>query len=148
MTSPLPTPSPVRIFWHDWPTLAAGMGIPIFWAVCIAFPLLARKAVPLPVWLPIVASIALALVVVWRIRRVQWLFAHGARTKGEIFDLKIAKDRGRLEFLFEVDGRRVRSWMPVHKTKAVLAMQPGRRVDVLYDAAAPRRAIVRALFER
>ncbi len=49
---------------------------------------------------------------------------------------------------FEADGRRVRSWMPVHKTKAVLAMRPGRKVGVLYDASAPRRAIVQALFER
>lgn len=137
-----------KILWNDWPTLAAAMGIPIIWAIYAGFPLLKRGIAPLPVILPGVASVALALVVGWRIRRVSRLFAHGERARGTIFDLHIAKDRGRLVFLFEVNGTRIRAWMPVHKTKDVLAMKPGRKVEVLYDAEAPKRAIVRELYER
>ena len=80
------------------------------------------------------------------IKRVADLFARGVAVSGTITDLMIAKDRGRLVFEFEAPGTRVRTWMPIHKTRDVLSLARGDRVDVLYDASAPRRAIVRTLF--
>lgn len=67
---------------------------------------------------------------------------------GVITALLIAKDRGRLEFEFEVEGKRVVSWMPIHKTKSVLSLSPGDRVDLLFDETKPTRAIVKALYAK
>ena len=135
-----------KLVWNDWPALASFMAIPITWAIHSGFPFLQRGAAPLPFWLPAVASVALVTVLVWRVRRVNWFFSNGTPAVGVITDLLIAKDRGRLEFEFEVEGRRVRSWMPIHKTKSVLSLSPGDRVDLLFDESKPTRAIVKRLY--
>lgn len=137
-----------KIVWNDWPALAATLAVPITWAVSAAFPLLHRVAAPTPLWLPMCASVLLAGVLAWRVARVHRLFATGKSVVGCITDLQIAKDRGRLLFLFELEGRRVRGWMPVHRTRAVLALAPGDTVTLLYDSRQPHKAIVRQLFAR
>lgn len=76
----------------------------------------------------------------------QLVFSNGTPAVGVITDLLIAKDRGRLEFEFEVEGRRVRSWIPIHKTKSVLSLSPGDRVDLLFDESKPTRAIIKGLY--
>lgn len=75
------------------------------------------------------------------------MLRNGRTAAGEITRLSITRDRGRLEFAFECKGRLIRSWTPVHKNRAVLALQPGVIVDVLYDPACPRRAIVKHLYQ-
>jgi hypothetical protein len=117
------------------------------WIIHFAIPYLQRNVVPFPLWFSVSLSVALVAVLSWRIRRVGWLFSHGVQTVGVITNLRIAKDRGRLAFVFDCNGRRVYAWMPIHKTKAVMALVPGDQVDVLYDEAKPSRAIVRKLFE-
>lgn len=137
-----------KLVWNDWPALASFMAVPIAWAIHFGFPLIQRGPAPLPLWLPAVASVALVAVLVWRIRRVNWLFTNGMPVVGVITDLLIARDRGRLEFEFEVEGKRVISWMPIHRTKSVLSLSPGDRVDLLFDETKPTRAIVKALYAK
>ena len=142
--------SPIRIMWNDWPALASWVAIPITWVIHFGFPYLQRGAAasPLafPLTLPVGVSVALIAVLLWRIKRVADLFARGVAVSGTVTDLMIAKDRGRLVFEFEALGTRVRTWMPIHKTRDVLSLARGDRVDVLYDAKKPRRAIVKSLF--
>lgn len=138
--------SPIRIMWNDWPALASWVAIPITWAIHFGFPYLQRGAAALPLALPVGVSVVLVTVLLWRIKRVADLFARGVAVSGTITDLLIAKDRGRLAFEFEARGTRVRTWMPIHKTRDVLSLARGDRVDVLYDANTPRLAIVKSLF--
>ncbi|WP_374336788.1 hypothetical protein [Methyloversatilis sp.] len=138
----------LRIMWNDWPALACWVALPVVWIIHWGFPYLQRGAVPLPLALPAGVSVALLAVLFWRIKRVADLFAHGVAVSGTITDLRIARDRGRLEFEFEAGGTRLRSWMPVHKTRSLLSLARGDRVEVLHDRCRPRRAIVRTLFAR
>lgn len=137
-----------KLVWNDWPALASSIAVPITWAIHFGFPLLQRGATPLPLWFPAGASVALVAVLAWRIRRVNWFFSNGTPVVGVITDLLIVKDRGRLEFEFEVDGKRVFSWTPIHKTKSVLSFSPGDRVDLLFDETKPTRAIVKGLYAK
>lgn len=138
--------SPIRIMWNDWPALASWVAVPITWAIHFGFPYLHRGAAALPLALPVGVSVALVAILLWRIKRVADLFARGVAVSGTITDLLIAKDRGRLAFEFEALGTQVRTWMPIHKTRDVLLLARGDSVHVLYDANAPRRAIVKRLF--
>lgn len=137
-----------KVVWNDWPALATAIAVPMTWMVQFGFLYLQRKATPLPLWLPACLSVVLIALLSWRIGRVRWLFVHGVPVVGAVTGLWIAKDRGRLEFVFEVGGERVRSWMPIHKTKAVLSLSQGDRVDLLVDPGRPTRAIVKRLFEK
>ena len=138
--------SPIRIMWNDWPALASWVAMPITWAIHFGFPYLYGGAAALPLVLPVGVSVALVAVLLWRIKRVADLFARGVAVSGTVIDLMFAKDRGQLVFEFEALGTRVQTWMPIHKTRDVLLLARGDRVDVLYDASAPRRAIVKSLF--
>ena len=135
-----------KLLSTDWPALAASIGIPIIWAIYFIFPLLQHSAIPLPIWFPSGISVALIIWLVWRIIRIARLFADGQLATGIITDLVLAKDRGRLEFTFEYQGKQVSSWMPIHQTKAVLSLTRGTTVEVLFDRNQPNRAIVKHLF--
>lgn len=135
-----------KVISTDWPTLAATLGIPIIWAMHFGFLYLRPTVLPLPIWFPVAISAGLIAWLVWRIRRVARLFAHGQVISGRVTYLSIAKDRGRLEFAFEYQGKLISTWTPVHKTKAVLALAPGAMVEVLFDTSHPTRAIVKHLY--
>ena len=135
-----------RTISTDWPSLAAAIGIPIIWAIHFLFPFLG-KAERLSVMFPLGISAFLLVVLCWRVQRVAQLFSSGLLIPGHVIRLSVAKDRGRLEFCFDFDGRRIHTWTPVHTTKAVLALQPGSPIEVLADRKQPRRAIVKCLYE-
>ena len=137
-----------KSIWTDWPALAAAVGVPIFWGIHFAFPYLRPGAQSSrPVILPIIATAGLAVVLLWRVRRISNLFATGRTAAAKILRLSISRDRGRLEFEFEHQGQLVRSWSPVHKCKAVLALKQGDVVEALFDPARPTHAIIRHLYE-
>ncbi len=136
-----------KIIANDWPSLASAVGIPIIWGIYYAFPYIRPGAALISILLPILISAALALVLAGRVRRVARLFSSGILTRAVVTDLRIERDRGRLEFAFEHGGRRISSWMPVHKTAAVMALIPGTAIEVLCDPEKPEKAIVKSLFE-
>jgi hypothetical protein len=63
-----------------------------------------------------------------------------------IQSVRIVRDRGRLEFVYELNGQAVKSWTPIHKSKRVLELRPLQEVDVLVDPARPKDAIVAHLY--
>lgn len=136
-----------KTVWTDWPALAVSVGIPILWVIHFAFPLLRSGAESSPpVAIAIVGTGLCAIILAWRIHRVFRLFAAGRTAPATITRVKIVRDRGRLEFAFEHEGELVRSWTPVHKNKAVLALEPGDVVETLFDPNNPTTAIVTHLY--
>lgn len=135
-----------KILWNDWPALAAGIAIPVVWAIHFGFSYLQSHGAGLPLWLPAGISLVMIAVLVWRIGRIAKLFAHGETASGRVLHLNIIKDRGRLTFEFDFAGKRIVTWMPIHKTQAVLSLSPGQRVEVLFDRSRPEDAIVMCLF--
>ena len=136
-----------KIILNDWPALASAVGIPIIWVIHYAFPYLRPGAVNVPSWLPVLISSAFALTLADRISHIARLFEHGLSARAVVTNLRIERDRGRLEFVFEYDGRRFASWMPVHKTEQVMTLIPGTAIEVLFNREKPEQAIVKSLFE-
>ena len=132
----------------DYPAFASAIAIPIFWLVYFGFPYLRPQSEGSPpIVLAVSTSLVCAIVLIWRVQRVSQLFASGRSAPGRVTRVAISRDRGRLEFSFEHNGDLVHSWSPVHKTKAVLSLQPGDSVDVLFDPNRPATAIVRQLYQ-
>ncbi len=140
-------PSIAKIVWNDWVAFFSAVGVPMVWGIHFAFPYLRKGATAAPTLAAGLCALALT-VVAWRIARVNALFISGSRAKGVITGVRIARDRGRLEYSFPVQGSTVESWYPVRKTRRVLALRVGEEVEILYDAREPRRAIVKELFQR
>jgi hypothetical protein len=139
-----------KIIWTDWPALFCAFAIPGIWIIGFVFPYLRHGAqfdttAALTVALPI--SVIAGGFLLWRIGRIQRLFALGRLVPGLVLDVRIIRDRGRLDFTYKLDGNRFRSWMPIHKNKQTLALPPNQEVEVLVDASRPSRAVVRHLYE-
>ena len=137
----------VRTLRTDWPALAASIGLPMFWSIHFLFPHI-QPGVNDPPSIAIAVSATLLCtgVLLWRFHRVARLFKLGRTAPGTITRLSIARERGRLEFAFEYEGEMIFSWTPIHKHKAVLALQPGDSVEVLFDPGKPTTAIVKHLY--
>ncbi len=135
------TPSLRKIIWNDWPALFCVLSVFIIWIVRYAFPP-AWKLPALPWAISGVALLALG----WRVLRVKKFFSLGAAAEGSVEAVRIVKDRGRLEYSYEVEGRKIVAWCPVHKSKQILGIRVGQKITVLYDSRRHESSIVRELF--
>ena len=142
-------PRLASILWTDWPALLCFMCLPVIWLISAQLVLFrhdgsftAREALMLAVPLSLVAGGLL----VWRIVRIHRLFSRGQLVRAQITRVDVAMDRGRVEFAYDVGGRRVSSWTRVHKNKQVEALAVNQEVEVLVDTANPLNAIVRDLY--
>lgn len=138
-----------RIVLTDWPALFCLISIPGAWVIGFAFPFARREAQfgafeMFTVALPL--SLLAAGFLLWRILRIHQLFTHGEQVRGFITHIQLARDRGRIEFLYEHDGRRHVSWTPVHQNRDVLALRIGQEVELLVDTTRPTKAIIRHLY--
>ena len=142
-----------RIVKTDWPALAAAWGVPIFLVVTWVHPVFFRSTKPAasPHWLFLFVGLPFACaclaVLLWRVIRILGLFRRGVPAVGTITALRLAKDRGRLEFSYEVEGTIHETWQPVHQSRDVLALEPGQQVAVLVSPGDSSVAVVRHLFE-
>jgi hypothetical protein len=139
-----------KIVLADWPALFCLIAIPGIWVIGFVFPFIRTGArfsrvEMLTTALPL--SLIAAGLFLWRVRRIQRLFSRGEAVRGYITRIRLARDRGRVEFHYECGGRRFESWLPVHQNPEVLALRESQEIELLVDAARPPRAILRHLFE-
>ena len=138
-----------KIVLADWPALFCFIAIPGIWLIGFAFAYIRTGArfgrvEMLTIALPL--SLIAAGFFLWRVRRIQVLFRRGTAVRGHITRIRLARDRGRVEFLYELGGRRFESWMPVHQSREVLALRESQEVELLVDTVCPQRAVIRHLF--
>ena len=142
-------PRLLRVINTDFLALLGVIGVPLVWVIGAVFPYMRKgakfdEAFMLGFALPVSACcFALA---VWRVWRIYNLFDSGQSVNGRLTDVVLWRDRGRIKFKFEFDGREFRSSMLVHQTDAVLKLQPEQDVDLLVHPAHPRTAIIKQLF--
>jgi hypothetical protein len=149
LMNPPMKPRVSSIIWTDWPALSCAVSVPLVWIIGAAYPLINSSARFGPrelLSIAIPVSLLAALMLAWRINRVFRLFSHGRRIRGVIQSIRIVRDRGRLEFAYELDGQAVVSWTPIHKSRRVLELRRLQEVDVLVDPARPKDAIVAQLY--
>ena len=72
--------------------------------------------------------------------------ATGSTVEGTVEELRIVRDRGRLEYSYRVGGQRFAAWCPVHKAKQVTALHVGQKLTVLVAPEKPAHSIVADLF--
>lgn len=137
-----------RIVHTDYVALMGAVMAPVALGVCLPYHYFTAGAIDPMFVATIVLPICVAgpLLVAWRVWRINRLFTNGESVPGRIDAVHLFRDRGRIEFGFEHTGQTLKSWMPIHVTDAVLALQPGQEVELLVDPQRPRNAIIKRLF--
>jgi hypothetical protein len=97
-------------------------------------------------WIAVGATALGALLLFWRVRRFSRLFASGRRVPGTVTSVWFYKDRGRIEFSYELDGRRLTGGNAVHKTRRTRAIEEGMAVTILLDPHNPKTTLLLDLY--
>jgi hypothetical protein len=97
-------------------------------------------------WIAVAATVLGVLLLGWRIRRFTRLFASGRRVPGTVTSVWFYKDRGRIEFSYELDGRRLTGGNAVHKTRRTSAIEEGMAVTILLDPHNPKTTLLLDLY--
>lgn len=134
-----------KVILNDYPSSLAWMLIASLWLLGVPLPENRRLLAQTPgfVVFPIVATLSLFAVLVWRVRRMSRLSRSGRQTPALITGVWVAC-RGPITFgfSFEHEGRRIRARMHVARWKRVPALKRGQSVEALYDPAHPTRAVI------
>jgi hypothetical protein len=138
-----------KIICTDWPALFCFIAIPMIWLIGMAFPYIRPSAhfdriQLLSIALPI-TLVAFGFLV-WRVVRIRRLFRLGQTIEATITRVRLVRDRGRVEFAYDLAGSQYSSWTPVHKNTAVLSLFEGQRVQGLIDPSQPTLAIIQHLY--
>jgi hypothetical protein len=121
------------------PVVFAGMAIGSHW-----FPeydpafFLKLAAVATPLCLAVLTT---------RVRAVRRVFREGEPTRATVTNITKYRDRGRIEYAFELGGKVVETGHAVHFNRAVKDLQVGQRVTVYARRDEPGDAYVAEIFD-
>lgn len=142
----------LRIVQQDYASLLCALLPAVLWGLFVAVDLLGLgrggggEARPFFRYAaPAVTVVALPLLAL-RVRRFGRLFREGVEVTGQVTSCDFGGDRGRVEFVFEHEGKRYEAGAAVHRTARADALAPGQEVVVLFDPAAPESALLRDLY--
>lgn len=153
------TPTIFRIIQSDYAALLAALFPVMCWGLYLALmvfgalpgrhgrgTITAAEGGPFFLGLAIVALVIGLPLLIWRIRFVQNVFARGVEVEGKIVDVSFYRDRGRVRYAYEYQGRTYERGNAVSGNKRTRALAPGAKVAVAVDPLRPKRAFIRDLY--
>ena len=109
------------------------------------------RTVP-PAFFPLMAAVDAALTLVLgtlfvrRVRGIRRILETGTECEAVVTSASFFRDRGRVEFTYEVGGKPYRSGCAVFKTPATRALGEGDRLTIVVDPERPDRALLPSVF--
>lgn len=136
-----------RIFSTDYATFLAT----IFIVIAAGAFLLDRLVEPLTVSqeLPYIAAVVGAIgipVIVWRIRLISSAFEYGWEVDGDILDIGFFRDRGRITYIYTVQGQRYQASNAILRNRTTRSLQRGQKVKVMANRDSPKIAFIRDIY--
>lgn len=142
------SPSLIRLIDTDYIALVAVLAPLVMWGLYAVLLLTRSGQAPDMILVAIAAAITVLAVVVflWRYRTIAGVFADGIEVSATIHNAAFFRDRGRLEYVYTVQGEKYLGSAAVHKNRRTAALRPGQQVVVLVDPDHPKRAFIRDLY--
>jgi hypothetical protein len=144
-------PSAIRIMMSDY---AAFLGIAIM-VVPWAFPIMTIAGVledqdssDLISFLVIafVATVLGAVLLYWRVGTVRRVFERGVMAEGTIVGIWFTKDRGRVSYRYNFQGKEYTSGKGIMKNSKTASLDKGMTVSLIVDPENPQRAYISDLY--
>lgn len=73
----------------------------------------------------IIAAVVFIPLLLWRMNQMQDHFENGIEVVGKIVYLKLWKDRGKIRYTYEVDGKQYISGQGVHRNRLINSLSQG-----------------------
>jgi hypothetical protein len=97
----------------------------------------------------IMALITIAVFVplfAFRIKSIKNHFKDGIEVIGKIVHLSLWKDRGRVEYEYEIDGEKYRSGNAFHRNKFVDSLVEGQEISIIVSKNNPKKGLIKEMY--
>jgi hypothetical protein len=138
-------PTFLRVVQTDYTAFVSFLFPVVFWGfTAILFAL--QKLEPIFGYVAAVISVLGILVFVWRYNTLTSVFEDGLETKGIVTGVFFFRDRGRLEYIYVIEGKKLKSGNAVNKTKRTQSFPQGTEVMLVVDRNNLKRAFIQDLY--
>jgi hypothetical protein len=149
-----------RILKNDYPSLLMVMFIALVWILPILgaiFGFLPKRrgggitdVDPTMLTVMIVVGVVVTLLCGWfaskRIADVKRIISSGPEVTGQIQSIDFYKDRGRVEYDYEYEGKSYHAGNAIWKNRETTALNDGDEITLILDLDNPSRAFIAALY--
>jgi hypothetical protein len=141
-----PRPSLIRIVQVDYLASLGVIAPVVIWSMALLFLWLDPEAAAFfRILAPLVTVMGLA-VLFWRVQAIRSVFNDGDEVPGVISSIGFLRDRGRVEYVYTYQGRKLLVGNAVQANRHTRALAQGQAVTVLVDRLNPKQAFVRELY--
>ena len=140
-------PSLQRIFSTDYATFLTTM----FIVMAVGALLFDRLVEPLTVSqeLPYIAALVCVVgipIIAWRVRLIRSAFEHASEVKGEILSIGFFRGRGKVTYVYNVQGQRYQTSNAILRNRATRSLQHGQKVTIVANRDNPKVAFIRNIY--
>lgn len=83
---------------------------------------------------------------IFRIKNIYNHFEKGIEVVGKIVYLNLWKDRGRVEYEYEIDGEKYRSGNALHRNKFVNSLEEGQEVIIIVSKNNHKKGFIKEIY--
>lgn len=137
----------LQVMLTDYGAMVSAIGIFALWGF-LAFDVVSNSGRPGGTWLYIVIALTpICLgVIFWRLGHIRSLFENGREVQGSLTQVSFFRDRGRITYIYSINGERYQSSSMVSRSRRTAKLGPGQDVLLLVDPDKPKSAIIRELY--
>ncbi|MGE5597915.1 MAG: DUF3592 domain-containing protein [Bacteroidota bacterium] len=152
------SPSLTRIISTDYPAMLAVLFPVVAWGIYAALRIFGRlpdrhgrmvssaEAGPFFFYVGLAALVIGVPLLVMRVRTLRGAFSRGIETEGLITNLYFHRDRGRVEYTYEYQGRTYKRRNAINRNNRTRKLVMGTKTVVVVDPDKPERAFIKALY--
>ena len=136
-----------RIIWTDYATFLATIFILLSVAALIYDRFI--QSLSFSKELPYITAAICVVgipVITWRLRLIVSAFEYGWEVEGDILDISFFRDRGRVSYIYTVQGVRYQSGNAIMRNRVTRALQPGQKVVIVVNRDNPKNAFIRDIY--
>jgi len=140
-------PSIIKIIWTDYSACLAAIAIVVAGGMLVFDRLTHLLGMETTfMYMTVVASVIGIPVIFWRVRLISSVFEFGWEVEGDITDIGFFRDRGRVTYVFTVQGQRYQVGNAIMKTRFTKSLQRGQKVIVIARRDDPKIAFLRDMY--
>lgn len=143
-----------KILWTDYPAFIYTSLAVVAWVVYLAWtpawrkdgPIIQPELAPYALAIALIFSFLCICIVFYRFHAIKSVFEKGIEVRGKITEIKMPRDRGKVNYSFFYNSKEFSSHAILHRNKQTLALKQGDRVTLVIDPEQPIHAFIRDLF--
>ncbi|HNS52250.1 MAG TPA: hypothetical protein PKO09_13835 [Anaerolineae bacterium] len=139
-------PSPLRIIGTDYLASLSALFPLVAWAMALGARFFDPGAAAFFLRFAPAVTAAGLVVIAWRVWLIRSVVGGGTEVPGAITGAGFFRGRGRVEYVYTYQGKKLQGSNAVQANRASRSMVPGRDVTVMIDPLKPKRAFVRELY--